>query len=129
MVFAIATDSDVISIREHCREFSMLLGFNEIEQTSIVTAATEIITAMSENAHKGVISLVPREEKDRVGLSILIERINPDIHEFIKMLQFQSDSGEAVKEIVKTKWLMDDFSITMEEDKGTMITLTKWQNR
>src|SRR4051812_41216906 len=75
----ILTSEDVVGVRQAVRERAVELGFNLVDQTKIVTAASELARNTVTYGGGGVVRLERLEEGARRGLRLIFEDKGPGI--------------------------------------------------
>ena len=124
----IQTDADVVTARKRGRELAAQAGFSATELTIIATAISEIARNIVMFANRGeiVVSLVG--ENSRQGVTVVARDAGPGIPDLEQALRDgYSGYGGMGLGLSGSRRLMDEFEITSEVDKGTTVTMTKWQ--
>ncbi|HSE98777.1 MAG TPA: ATP-binding protein [Blastocatellia bacterium] len=120
-------ESDIVLVRDRIRLAARELGFDNVTQIKLTTAASELTRNIYEYAGKGNIVISVIETDGRAGMEILFEDQGPGISDLENILsgQFQSKSGLG-KGIIGSRRLMDEFSIETGPALGTRIRTVKW---
>jgi signal transduction histidine kinase len=123
----VTRESDIVLVRDRIRLAARELGFDNVTQIKLTTAASELTRNIYEYAGKGAITVSVIEKGGQTGMEILFEDEGPGIPDIEKILsgQFQSGSGLG-KGITGSRRLMDEFSIETGPGLGTRIWATKW---
>ena len=126
---AIRSDEDVSKVRQLTRLLAVELGFSIVEQTKIVTAASEL--ARNIIVHGGGEGTAVLETLSNItvkGLRIKFEDSGPGIADINQALQdgYTSAGGLGLG-LGGARRLVNDFSITSEVGKGTRVTITRWK--
>jgi serine/threonine-protein kinase RsbT len=125
----VQTDADVVSARKQGRELAAQAGFSATELTIIATAISEIARNIVMFAKRGeiLVSLVGGEN-GRQGVTVVARDAGPGIPNLEQALQDgYSGYGGMGLGLPGSRRLMDEFEISSEVDKGTTVTMTKWQ--
>jgi serine/threonine-protein kinase RsbT len=125
----IGADADVVIARKRGRELAAQVGFSATQLTIIATAISEIARNIVMFAERGelVVSLVG--ESGRQGVTVVARDAGPGIPDLERALQDgYSGYGGMGLGLAGSRRLMDEFEITTEVDKGTMVTMTKWRH-
>ena len=124
----IRAEDDVVRIRQVCREWSIELGFSLVDQTKIVTAASELARNTKVYGGGGTVLLESLSEAPRRGLRLTFEDQGPGIPDVQQALQdgFTTGSGLGLG-LGGARRLVNDFAITSAPGKGTRIVITKWK--
>ncbi len=125
---AIHSEQDVISVRQAVKAWAIQLSFSLVDQTKIVTAASEL----GRNAFKfgggGSVKLEIVSEGIRKGLRITFEDHGPGIPDIEQAMQdgFTTGNGMGLG-LSGVKRLVNDFKIISRVNEGTTITITRWK--
>jgi serine/threonine-protein kinase RsbT len=123
----VASEPDVVAVRRRVREVSATLGFTLVDQTKVVTAASEL--ARNTLIHGGGGKLqIATLNGPRVGLRLTFEdqgRGIPDIQLALRD-GFTTGSGLGLG-LGGAKRLVNEFDISSEVGKGTRITVIRWK--
>lgn len=127
-VFLLKTDEDVVRLRKHVREDLVALGFSLIDQTKMVTAASELARNTLRYAGSGEAHLIRREEAGRCGLELNFIDQGPGIADVELALTdgFTSGGGLGLG-LSGAKRLADEFNITTAVGEGTTVSIVKWR--
>ena len=124
----IKTSSDVVLARQKVRQWAMEMKFTLVDQTKLVTAASELARNALEHGKGGhmVIEKVTNSIKD--GLKLVFEDTGPGIADIDTALRdgFTSGGGMGLG-LGGSKRLVNDFHIESELGKGTRITVVRWK--
>ena len=124
----IRENNDVVRVRQRVRAFAVELRFSLIDQTKIVTAASELGRNTLEHGKGGevVVSLVQRGAQS--GIQLCFRDAGPGISNIERALQdgYTSANGMGLG-LSGSKRLMSEFEIVSEPGKGTTVTVTRWK--
>ena len=119
---------DVVRLRQAVRERAVSAGFSLVDQTKIVTAASEIGRNTVQYGGGGVarISIVLNGARRGVRLEFIDE--GPGIKDIQQALQdgFTTGGGLGLG-LSGAKRLCDEFDIQSEVGKGTRVSLVRWK--
>ena len=123
----IRSESDLTRVRDRVRLASRELGFDNVTQIKLTTAASELTRNIYEYARTGSITISVVEKDSRAGMEIVYEDNGPGISELERILagDFQSRTGLG-KGIAGSRRLMDVFNVETAPGKGTRIVTVKW---
>jgi serine/threonine-protein kinase RsbT len=127
-VFAIRTSDDVVRVRQEVRARAVAAGLGIVDQTKIVTAASEIARNTLDYGGGGTVTMYPLADGMRRGLRMIFEDQGPGIADIAQALRdgFTSGGGLGLG-LGGAKRLSNEFSIESEPGKGTRIMLAKWK--
>ena len=125
---AINSDQDIVSARQKGRVMANELGFSSGEATLIATAISELARNIVAYARKGQITLKMVNGLDRQGISVVATDNGPGIADIRQALRDGfSTSGSLGLGLPGVRRLMDEFEITSEPGRGTMVAVKKWR--
>jgi serine/threonine-protein kinase RsbT len=124
----IRTSSDVVVARQKVREWALELKFTIVDQTKIVTAASELARNTLDHGHGGKVTLEVLDDTPRKGLKLLFEDNGPGIADLAAALRdgFTTGGGMGLG-LGGSKRLVNDFNIESEVGKGTKVTVVRWK--
>lgn len=122
-------DQDVSRVRQAVRTWAVELGFSLVEQTKMVTAASEL--ARNIIVHGGGTGSVVLEALDdgvRRGLRVIFADQGPGIADVERALQdgFTTGGGLGLG-LGGSRRLVNEFEIASRPGEGTRITITRWK--
>jgi serine/threonine-protein kinase RsbT len=120
-------EPDVVAVRRKIRDVSLKIGFNLVDQTKVVTAASEL--ARNTVIHGGGGSMkIEMLNGPRLGLRLTFEDQGPGIPDIDLALRdgYTSGSGLGLG-LGGAKRLSNEFEIQSQVGTGTKITITRWK--
>ena len=118
-------NAQVIYLVKH---FCAQIGFNDIEQSLIASAASELSTNIIRYAEKGRIVLRSLQEQEKAGIEIIAEDAGPGISDVDEAFTEHFSTGESLGlGLPSVKRIMDELEIQSEAGKGTCIKVRKWR--
>ncbi len=125
---SIQAASDVVLVRQAVRQLAVELGFSLVDQTKIVTAASELARNTLDYGGGGTVKLEGLQEGIRRGLRLTFEDQGPGIPDIDLALKDGYTTGGGLgMGLSGTKRLVNEFNIVSQVGKGTCITITKWK--
>jgi serine/threonine-protein kinase RsbT len=121
------TEDDLVHARAAIKLHSTDLGFSKINQTKIVTAASELGRNVLEHGLGGSVKIEKISSAGRNGLRLVFEDRGPGIEDMELALTdgYTSKHGLGLG-LTGSKRLMDDFRIDSHPGEGTTVWVTKW---
>lgn len=126
---SIQSSQDVILVRQKVRQFAVKLGFTLVEQTKVVTAASEIARNTLDYGGGGTVKVEALQDGMRWGLRLVFEDSGPGIPDIdLAIKDGYTTGGGLGMGLSGAKRLMNEFNIVSHVGKGTCITITKWKS-
>lgn len=124
----IASASDIVAVRQRARELSIQLKFTLVDQTKIVTAASELARNALEHGKGGACHLEVVKNGVRQGLKLVFEDNGPGIPDVeLAMKDGYTTGGGLGLGLSGSKRLVNDFEIKSSPGKGTTVSITRWK--
>lgn len=125
---AINSDQDIVIARQKGRALAMELGFASGDATLVATAISELARNIVSYARKGQIALKIVNRANREGLAIVASDNGPGIPDVRQALRDGfSTSGSLGMGLPGVRRLMDEFEITSQPGRGTIVAVKKWK--
>jgi serine/threonine-protein kinase RsbT len=123
----VRTEPDVVAVRRHIRELAAKMGFTLVDQTKLVTAASELARNTIIHGSGGVMH-VETLNGPRSGLRLTFEDQGPGIADIELALRdgFTTGSGLGLG-LGGAKRLVSEFDIVSRHGQGTKVTITRWK--
>ena len=124
----VRSSADVVSVRHLVRRWAVELGFTLVEQTKIVTAASELARNMIDYGGGGTLLIEALDDGIRKGLRLSFEDQGPGIPDIQVALRdgFTSGSGMGLG-LGGSKRLSNEFDIQSAPGQGTRVTIARWK--
>jgi serine/threonine-protein kinase RsbT len=125
--FPVQSEPDVVGVRRRVREVCAQLGFSLVEQTKVVTAASELARNTVIHGGGGMMQ-IELLNGPRTGLRLIFEDRGPGIPDIDLALRdgFTTGSGLGLG-LGGAKRLVSDFEVVSRVGEGTRITATRWK--
>lgn len=124
----IRNDEDIVRVRKLARDYAVKLNFKSVDQTKIVTAASELARNAVLYAGGGDVTFSIINDGGKQGLKIVFEDRGPGIPDIeLAMKDGYSTSGGLGLGLGGAKRLMDCFEIKSKVGEGTTVSITKWR--
>ena len=124
----IHSDEDVVRVRQVTRQWSVALGFSLVDQTKIVTAASELARNTLIHGGGGTARLEELTDGSRRGLRLTFEDKGPGIADVSQALRdgYTSGSGLGLG-LGGARRLSSTFDIRSAPGQGTWVSITRWK--
>jgi len=124
----IRTPEDVVAIRQAVRQRAIELGFNLVDQTKIVTAASELARNTLQYGGGGEVTIEGLDEIGRRGLRLTFEDRGPGIADIQLAMKdgFSTGTGLGLG-LSGARRLSNDFHIESKVGEGTRVVITRWR--
>lgn len=127
-VLPIRTSADVVQVRQSVRTLATQMGFSLIDQTKVVTAASELARNTLEHGGGGTARLEGLTVGVRKGLRLTFEDKGPGISD-VKLAMtdgYTSGNGMGLG-LSGSKRLVNEFQLDTKPGEGTRVTIVKWK--
>lgn len=120
-------EADVVQVRRRVREVCTSLGFSLVDQTKLVTAASELARNTIIHGGGGVLSLQTLNGP-RLGIRLTFEDKGPGIPDVNLAMRdgFTTGSGLGLG-LGGAKRLVNEFDIASKLGEGTTVSITRWK--
>lgn len=127
MELGIADDADVVRVRQATRAAAIEAKLSLVDQTKLVTAASELARNTLIYGGGGTVSLEVLDEGTRAGVRATFRDEGPGIADVALALTDGWSSGSGLGlGLSGTRRLVDEFAIDTRPGAGTTVTVTKW---
>lgn len=124
----VRSSADVVSVRQLVRTWSVEAGFSLIDQTKMVTAASELARNTLDYGGGGVVWLELLSEGARRGLRVAFEDQGPGIADIEKALTDHYTTGNGLGlGLGGARRLVNEFDISSRLGEGTRVVITRWK--
>jgi serine/threonine-protein kinase RsbT len=124
----VRSENDVVLVRQTARKWAAELGFSLVDQTKIVTAASELARNTLIHGGGGAARLEALAEGTRKGLRLSFEDQGPGIADLELALKDGYTTGGGLGlGLSGSKRLMSEFEVVSRVGEGTRVTVTKWK--
>jgi serine/threonine-protein kinase RsbT len=124
---AVASDQDVVRVRQLVRTVAVAVDLSLVDQTKLVTAASELARNTLIYGGGGTVEVGRVENGRRRGIRIVFADRGPGIPDLELALTDGYTTGAGLGlGLSGARRLVDDFDIETTPGQGTSITVTKW---
>jgi serine/threonine-protein kinase RsbT len=127
-VLPVRAAHDVVLVRQAVRAWAVAQGLGLVDQTKIVTAASELARNTVDYGGGGTVRLEAVEEGARKGLRLTFEDQGPGIPDLARALTDGYTTGNGMGlGLSGSKRLVNEFDLWSEPGRGTRVTVTRWK--
>jgi|SRR5687767_14930073 serine/threonine-protein kinase RsbT len=124
----IRSSDDVVRVRQEVRAKAVAVGLGLVDQTKIVTAASELARNALDYGGGGTMSVSLINDGIRRGLRLVFEDKGPGIADIQQALQDGFTTGHGLGlGLSGAKRLSNEFGIESTVGVGTRITIARWK--
>jgi serine/threonine-protein kinase RsbT len=124
---AVTTDQDVVRVRQLVRTVAVSVKLSLVDQTKVVTAASELARNTLVYGGGGIVEVDRVENGRRPGIRIVFTDQGPGIADLsLALTDGYTTGGGLGLGLSGARRLVDEFDIDTEVGQGTSITVTKW---
>ena len=125
----IKREQDVILFRNRVKEFATKIKMGLVNQTKLITAASELVRNMLKYAAGGDITIEVVSKGRENGIRLVFRDEGPGISDIQLAMKDGYSTGKSLGlGLPGARRLVDDFHIRSELNKGTVVTIIKWAN-
>ena len=127
-LLAVRTSNDIVRVRQVMREWAVEAGFSLVDQTKIVTAASELARNTVEHGGGGTARVELLADSGRRGLRLTCEDQGPGIADISLALKdgYTTRDGLGLG-LPGARRLVNDFVIDSRPGEGTRVAITRWK--
>ena len=124
----VAARDDVVRARQLARTLAVGCGLSLVEQTKLVTAASELARNTLDHGKGGHMAVEVVENLARTGIKLTFEDQGPGIPDVREAMRdgFTTGNGMGLG-LGGSKRLVNEFDIESAPGKGTRITVVRWK--
>ncbi|MDQ1042826.1 anti-sigma regulatory factor [Streptomyces sp. V4I2] len=126
----IRSDMDLVWVRQHVRQAAGLLGFGLVEQTKLVTAASELARNTLVHGGGGRMETAGLTNGHTRGLRLTFSDEGPGIPDLERALGDGYTSGDGLgMGLGGARRLVHEFAVDSTPGVGTKVTVVSWADR
>jgi serine/threonine-protein kinase RsbT len=124
----IRSSEDIVLARQTVRRWAVEISFGLVDQTKIVTAASELARNTLDYGKGGALTLEELRDGGRRGLRLTFEDKGPGIPDVEMALRdgYTTGSGMGLG-LGGSRRLVHEFQITSSAGEGTRVTIVRWR--
>jgi len=124
----IALEEDIVRVRQITRKLAIECGFSLVDQTKMVTAASELARNTFVFGGGGTATIEVLQDGGLTGLRLIFKDRGPGIEDIEQALSDGYTSGEGLGlGLGGAKRLVNEFDICSKVDEGTTVVITRWK--
>jgi serine/threonine-protein kinase RsbT len=124
----IRESEDVVRVRQAVRAVAAEIGLNLVDQTKIITAASEIARNTLGHGGGGTVQIQRVQNGSRPGVRLTFEDQGPGIADLSLALRDGYTTGGGLGlGLSGSKRLCNEFEVSSVPGEGTRVVLTKWK--
>jgi len=128
VVLPIRKQEDIVRVRQATREHAIAHGFSLVDQTKLVTAASELARNTLDYGNGGEVEIARLIDGIRKGLRLTFSDQGPGIEDLQKALtDGYSTGGGLGLGLSGARRLSNDFNIDSAPGKGTRVMIARWR--
>ena len=127
-VMELRSAADVVGVRQMVRTMAVEAGFSLVDQTKMVTAASELARNTIDYGGGGVVRFDMLSEGTRRGVRVAFEDQGPGIADIAKALTDHFTTGNGLGlGLGGARRLVNEFDIASRPGEGTRVVITRWK--
>jgi serine/threonine-protein kinase RsbT len=122
------SSNEIVVARQVVRRWAVDLGFTLVEQTKVVTAASELARNTIDHGGGGTMRVQTLRDGGRIGLRLTFEDKGPGIANVELALKDGYTTGGGLGlGLSGARRLSNDFTLESRPGEGTRVTITRWK--
>jgi serine/threonine-protein kinase RsbT len=127
-VVGIRAPEDIVRVRQVVRDWSIGQKFSLVEQTKMITAASELARNTLEHGGGGEVRLEALNDGPKLGLRLTFTDRGPGVADIEQALRDgYSTSGGMGLGLGGSRRLVNDFKISSVPGEGTTVVIARWR--
>ena len=124
----IAKEIDVVLFRNRLKEHAVKIGMGLVNQTKLITAASELVRNMLKYAGGGTGLIEQIKENNNSGIRLTFSDKGPGIPDITLAMKDGYSTGKSMGlGLPGSKRLVNEFDIKTVVGSGTTVTIVKWK--
>ena len=125
----IGKEQDVVPFRNRVKEYAVKIGMSLVNQTKLITAASELVRNMLKYANGGMVLIEVISEGRDNGIRLTFKDSGPGIQDLSLAMKDGYSTGKSLGiGLPGTKRLVNEFDIKTKLGEGTTVSIIKWKN-
>jgi serine/threonine-protein kinase RsbT len=124
----VRSTDDIVNVRQVVRKIAISTGFNLVDQTKIITAASELARNTVIYGGGGILKIELLNNGNKSGVKLTFKDEGPGIPDIEMALRDGYSSGQGLgMGLGGARRLSNEFEIESKPGKGTRVSITKWK--
>ena len=124
----IRSSEDVVAVRQSVRQRAVDLGFSLVDQTKIVTAASELARNTLQYGGGGHVRIESVESTGKRGIRLTFEDKGPGIADLTLAMRDGYTTGNGLGlGLSGARRLSNEFNIDSRPGEGTVVSIVRWR--
>lgn len=125
----IEKEQDVVPFRNRVKEYAVKIGMSLLNQTKLITAASELVRNMLKYGGGGNTLIEVITEGRNSGIRLTFQDKGPGIQDISLAMKDGYSTGKSLGlGLPGAKRLVNEFDIKSKVGEGTIISIIKWKN-
>ncbi len=125
---SVVRSDDVVRVRQAVRTKAVAIGFSLVDQTKVITAASEIARNTVDYGGGGTLQIERLREGARRGLRLTFTDQGPGIEDIERAMTDGYTTGNGLGlGMSGAKRLSNEFQVKSTVGHGTIVTLARWR--
>jgi serine/threonine-protein kinase RsbT len=125
----IVKEQDVVLFRNRVKEYAVKIGMGLVNQTKLITAASELVRNMIKYASGGSILIEVITNGRENGVRLTFKDQGPGISNIQQAMKDGFSTGKSLGlGLPGAKRLVSEFDIKSTVGEGTTVSIIKWKN-
>lgn len=122
-------EQEVILLRNRIKEYAVKIGMGLVNQTKLITGASELMRNMLKYAKGGTVKVEAISKGRETGIRLVFTDKGPGIADIPQAMKDGFSTGKSLGVgLPGTRRLMSEFDIKSKPGEGTVVTVIKWKN-
>jgi serine/threonine-protein kinase RsbT len=127
-VVPIRASEDIVRVRQIVRDWTIGQSFSLVEQTKMITAASELARNALEHGGGGELRLEALNDGVKLGLRLTFTDAGPGIADIEQAMKDGYSTGPGMGlGLGGSKRLVNDFKIISKPGEGTTVSIARWR--
>ena len=125
----IVQEQDVVPFRNRVKEYAVKIGMSLLNQTKLITAASELVRNMLKYGNGGTALIEVVSQGRNSGIRLTFTDEGPGIKDIPLAMKDGFTTGKSLGIVLPgAKRLVNEFDIKSEVGAGTTVSILKWKN-